>query len=233
MSGLRIASWQVVLFAAVILAGTSKSVLAQARSLSTGGNARAATGGTQAPGIGAATGTADVSNALQSLNRSAGTGSGSTGSGFVGRGDSEGRLVGRQQAGQQGNSRSANQPRNFNNRSATNFNNRSNSFNRFGRSTSRTGTFRPVQKIAFSYPRRATSTVSVSLKARFDDLSQLPNRAVLDGVSFDVDDAGMVTLRGTVDSERSRRLAMSFVRLEPGVRSVKNELTVNEADTPE
>ena len=53
----------------------------------------------------------------------------------------------------------------------------------------------------------------------------------LSGVSVAVND-GKVTLRGQVNSEESRKLAGMLVALEPGVRSVQNDLTVAEPPAP-
>lgn len=225
----RLVCWQAPLFAFLALLGTSESVWAQAFNPFSGGrsgSSGALTGGNgQAPAPAAAS-ASDVSSQFQSLNRSAGAGSGNAGSGFVGQGNSSGRLVGAQQAGQSRNSRTTNQPRNFS-QSNRNFSNRSANSNRFRGSTSNRGSFRPVQKIAFSFPKRASSKVGTSLKARFTELAQLSSRtAALKGISLGVDDAGKVTLSGDVDSERAKRLASALVRLEPGVRSVTNDLTV-------
>jgi osmotically-inducible protein OsmY len=46
------------------------------------------------------------------------------------------------------------------------------------------------------------------------------------GITAEIGDDGQVTLIGHVGSNETRRLAEIVVRLEPGVLSVKNELTV-------
>ncbi len=49
---------------------------------------------------------------------------------------------------------------------------------------------------------------------------------ILSGVSVVAGEAGAVTLKGEVSSDSDRRKAERLIRLEPGVRSVVNELTV-------
>jgi osmotically-inducible protein OsmY len=46
------------------------------------------------------------------------------------------------------------------------------------------------------------------------------------GLNVQVDDQGLATLTGQVESEAARRLAENLIRLEPGIRAVRNELTV-------
>ena len=52
------------------------------------------------------------------------------------------------------------------------------------------------------------------------------------GATVAFGDNGVVTLRGEVDTEDARKLAMNLVLLEPGVRTVENELTVANAPAP-
>ncbi len=54
----------------------------------------------------------------------------------------------------------------------------------------------------------------------------LGTRVRLNGLKIQVDQNGVVVLRGQVESEHARRLAENLVRLEPGVREVRNELQV-------
>jgi osmotically-inducible protein OsmY len=86
-----------------------------------------------------------------------------------------------------------------------------------------TRSIRPQLKVAFKSPSPISATMQKKLNVRFDGLSK---REGMGGVNVDVN-GGKVTLRGQVDSEDSRKLAAMLVSLEPGVRSVQNDLTVN------
>ncbi|HTI50917.1 MAG TPA: BON domain-containing protein, partial [Planctomycetaceae bacterium] len=81
---------------------------------------------------------------------------------------------------------------------------------------------RPQLKIAFDAPSPKAATTVGRITTRFDKLS---TRSVFSGVKFDAD-GGTVVLRGQVSSEEDRKLAGILVSMEPGVRSVKNELMV-------
>jgi len=87
---------------------------------------------------------------------------------------------------------------------------------------------RPRQRVAFDYPVPKTDTMHVNLK------SQLERVAVrnpgMSNVLLSVDPSGELVLRGAVKSEADAKLAVNLVRLEPGVRSVRNELTFPPAD---
>jgi osmotically-inducible protein OsmY len=86
---------------------------------------------------------------------------------------------------------------------------------------------RPTQRIAFTYPQRSGSTIESTLETRFGRVSS--RQSGLDGVSVSSEAEGVVVLTGEVDSEENKRLAAVLARLEPGVRSVRNELTVRPA----
>jgi len=83
-------------------------------------------------------------------------------------------------------------------------------------------TIRPHLVVAFNPPRATVDKATTTLSTRFDKIS---NRAGLEGVTIASDD-GRVVLRGEVDSAATSRLAAMLARMEPGVRSVRNELTV-------
>jgi hypothetical protein len=83
---------------------------------------------------------------------------------------------------------------------------------------------RPRQRIAFTFPKLKTAAIQVTLKERIDKLSN--QGFSVGGVKWTLDEEGLVILRGEVDSERTRKLTALMVRLEPGVRTVQNELTV-------
>jgi hypothetical protein len=84
-------------------------------------------------------------------------------------------------------------------------------------------TIRPIQKVAFSYPQPNPSLTTTTINTRFEKLSE---RTSFRGLNVEVVEDGKAVLRGTVASEDSRRLAERIVALEPGVRSVRNELVV-------
>lgn len=72
-------------------------------------------------------------------------------------------------------------------------------------------------------PRQATAlagTEQVALKR------YLRTRPELLAVAVTMDDAGLVTLSGTVPDTSTRRLAANLVRLQPGVRRIRNEVVV-------
>lgn len=83
---------------------------------------------------------------------------------------------------------------------------------------------RPVLRIAFDYPQ-ATAQVESSLNRGFDHISaRLQNRFQF--LSLKASDKGVVTLTGQVQSVNDKKLAAAYVRLEPGVRKIENNLTV-------
>lgn len=88
---------------------------------------------------------------------------------------------------------------------------------------------RPQLRVAFDSPRPKTDVTTKNLTVRLDNFAK---RSALSGVDVVVD-GGKVTLRGQVDTEESRRLAGMLVALEPGVRSVQNDLTVSSPPPPE
>ena len=83
---------------------------------------------------------------------------------------------------------------------------------------------RPVLRIAFTYPTLAPRVES-SLNRQFNRISiRLKNR--FQYLALKAGDKGVVTLTGTVQSEGDKKLAAAYVRLEPGVRKIENNLTV-------
>ena len=79
---------------------------------------------------------------------------------------------------------------------------------------------RPQQRIAFTYPRVNLTQTQVDMGDRLGRLAKVQ------GGSTVVSDEGVATLTGRVASEDDKRLAEAMARLEPGVRSVKNDLVV-------
>lgn len=84
-------------------------------------------------------------------------------------------------------------------------------------------TVRPQQKVAFTYPQPKSDSLTSTINARFLKLS---GRTSLKGLNIEVAAEGKAILSGQVETEDSRRLAERLVALEPGVRSVQNDLVV-------
>lgn len=82
---------------------------------------------------------------------------------------------------------------------------------------------RPQQRIAFAYPKANLAKTRVEISERFKRLAKVA------GADTTISDAGVATLTGTVTDDDSRKLAEALTRLEPGVRSVVNELRVETA----
>lgn len=86
---------------------------------------------------------------------------------------------------------------------------------------------RPQQKVAFEVPERSAVELSGTLRSRFDGVTRQP---ALRGVTVDLDADGVVVLKGEVATPAQKQLAANIVRLEPGVRKVRNELIVGSKD---
>ena len=84
----------------------------------------------------------------------------------------------------------------------------------------------PQQRIAFTYKQPGTAAASKSLATRFGHLASRPALKGVSGLKFDVD-GNVLTLRGTVDSEETKRLVGMLAGLEPGVGRVHNDLTID------
>ncbi|MEZ6066556.1 MAG: BON domain-containing protein [Planctomycetaceae bacterium] len=82
------------------------------------------------------------------------------------------------------------------------------------------------QRIAFAAPNLSGVVIESRLQRQFALLnSRFP------GVVAVADQPGTVVLRGEVESEAAVALAVAVARLEPGVRQVRSELTINAAET--
>jgi hypothetical protein len=99
-----------------------------------------------------------------------------------------------------------------------------NQFGARGRAGNAKSVLRPQQRVAFEYDVPTAVDTQAVLNSRFSGSTGSP--AALQGVAVAVNDAGVVTLRGTVESEDARKLAAILARLEPGVKSVQDELVV-------
>jgi hypothetical protein len=94
-------------------------------------------------------------------------------------------------------------------------------------------TIRPSLRLGFTPIVRPKAEVSslvtrrfVSITNRISTLST--TNASFSGMRISVGDKGVVTLKGNVASADAKRLAANILRMEPGVRSIKNELVVKE-----
>ena len=83
---------------------------------------------------------------------------------------------------------------------------------------------RPRQKIAFEHTPPHLPTVTTGLETRLNKMKALksPN------IKLSNEPSGVLVLKGEVASQSAAKLAENIARLEPGVRSVKNELTYPE-----
>lgn len=104
-----------------------------------------------------------------------------------------------------------------------------NQFNQFGNNgrgggnnIANTQPIQPQLKANFTFSTPAQTVVTGKIDTRF---SKLSDRVSVKGVQLSSSE-GVVTIRGTVASDDDRRVAEQLVRLEPGVKSVKNEITV-------
>ena len=151
---------------------------------------------------------------------------GMAGNGFVGRNGDPGNFVGRRTAGQQ-NVQTTRRGQNGRNRG--NFQNTENARNSGARTRLTRRRIRPLQRIAFSHPVRTDSSIKLSVRKRFESLSgRYPGLRSINAV---LAEAGQLTLQGEVDTVEMKRLAEAIIRLEPGVRVVRNELLVAKSDS--
>ena len=144
--------------------------------------------------------------------------------GFIGRSDAAVEsFIGR--SNPQNASNNASQNRNFNRVSTSGFQNGQNQFNG-GQSAPIVPAFRPQMRIAFTASPLPLSNVSASMGQSLDRIKARNER--LRGVQFELNADRSITLRGQVKSASAKKLAEFLAMLEPGVRKVKNELTVAE-----
>jgi hypothetical protein len=100
-----------------------------------------------------------------------------------------------------------------------------NNFGGLGGGANSNRIIRPQHRVAFTYTPVATDAIVTRLQTQFQE-SNVLGEAPLSGVTVHLDAEGRAILRGTVDSAETRDVADALIRLEPGVRSVVNELTV-------
>jgi hypothetical protein len=92
-----------------------------------------------------------------------------------------------------------------------------------GSNTNQAPVIRPRQRVAFDYPAPKSEALQTSLQGQITKVSIKNPR--LSNVMVTTNAGGEVVIRGAVKSEADAKLAENLVRLEPGVRSVRNELT--------
>lgn len=140
--------------------------------------------------------------------------------GFIGRSDAaQNSFIGRSNA--QNAANNAGQGRNFNR--ANTGGSTQNQFNA-GQTGPKVPAFRPQMRVAFTAPPLPLSNVQTSMGHSFDRIKERNEK--LRGVQFEVNADRSVTLRGQVDTAGAKKLVEFLAMLEPGVRKVKNELTV-------
>jgi len=104
-------------------------------------------------------------------------------------------------------------------------------FNQGFNQSQATRTIRPSLRLGFEAAPRNMQEIGQAAEQRVMRLServaQLESQGpALKGMKIDVTPQGEVTLSGEVASLQASRLAANLIRMEPGVRSVRNELTV-------
>ena len=232
-------------FAATTLCGlfvqsASAQFSSTSRTGSTSGNALTNPSASSTSSMGATSGLGNTGRATggnvggvgnNSANRTAGNGQSALGQSLFNQGNNQNGFIGGRNQQQQfigGNQRTGQQQQSnqLGNRSQAGRMNLDdfNSTNQQNQPTqNQRRVIRPQQKIAFEVPPRSETEIRSTLQTRFDGLSQQP---ALRDVTFELDAKGVATLRGSVETESAKQLAANFVRLEPGVRKVVNELTV-------
>jgi len=85
--------------------------------------------------------------------------------------------------------------------------------------------YRSPHLIGFQVTRPADRSVDLTLRPRVAVLND--RRPQFRNVEFAVTGENTVTLRGSVETERDIKMAMLFVKMEPGVKNVVNELQVS------
>ena len=195
-------------------------------------NTAAAAAGTSA--LGGANRTGGSAQGISQNSRTAGTGAADLGQSSLNQGNQNAFIGGRNPAQGQGGFIGANQRTGQQQNNRLQQNNRQNNFgqNDFNNANGQgqqnqdpKRAIRPQLKVAFEEVQRPTAEIRSTLQPRFDSLTQSP---ALRGVTYELDYEGVVILRGSVDTPSQKRLAENVVKLEPGVKKVRNELTLNE-----
>ena len=204
---------------AAVFALACDSANAQTQSLLPGGTGTArqgAIGQTGTSGLGAGFGTNPFSS-TQGLGQTT-----NTNQGFIGRNNQANQFIGRG-APTQGANQGRQQNRSINRRTGGGNANRN-----FGqRSGTQQTPIQPRLRVAFTFQKTQMAAVSRSLRTHLDRV--VVRKPSLKSVNYDLNDQGVLTLRGEVETIDDGKLAAALFRLEPGVRKVTNELTVKPA----
>lgn len=192
----------------------------------TGGLGATGAGGLGATGLntGGAAAAGNTQFGQTNIQTQLGELSNSIGQGFIGQSDNVGRFVGGNLATQQGAGGAQNVQGNFNQGGGRGAGQSFNEQNRGNQGTQARQAIRPRFKVAFDYTPRAATRVQSVLVGRMDRIKS--RRAGLEGIDIEIGDGGKVTLNGNVGTEDQRKFAEALARLEPGVRSVKNNIKV-------
>lgn len=141
---------------------------------------------------------------------------------FVGRGENSSRFVGSRNSSTTTNGRGANQMSLLQSLVGNNdFTQNSNNSN------AQTQSITPQLRLGFALPPLPAVELQSTVQSRLVGLPALGPRT--NGVIAKADPQGLVVLTGSVQSEDDRLLMETLVRMEPGVRSVRNELAVRSA----
>lgn len=151
--------------------------------------------------------------------------------GFLGA-NTNGSFIGRNTQGQTGNLQNfGNQNRGGNNRGGGQNQNQNllnllgggmGGMGNQGGQTSTRPVIRPRQKVAFDFPQPSPDKIQTTVQTQLTGISRrFPQ---FQNVQLTPGEAGEVVLTGSVPSARDARLAANLARLEPGVRSIRNEL---------
>jgi hypothetical protein len=84
--------------------------------------------------------------------------------------------------------------------------------------------YRAPHRIAFTTPPTPSRSVNLNLARKIENLSS--RQSVFSGVVFNVAEDNTVTLTGTVNSESDRQLANLYMKMEPGVGKIVDELII-------
>ena len=160
---------------------------------------------------------------------------GQQGQGFLGRNTNANNFLGRNTQGQ-GMNGMMNQNQGGNRRGGNNRGNQNGMMNQqqqggmgvgYGGAQRQAPVIRPRQRVAFEHTPPHLPTVSTKLETRLNKMTALKSS----NVRLTVGAEGEVVLTGKVASAERAKVAEIIARQEPGVRSVRNELTYPDAPT--
>jgi hypothetical protein len=141
-----------------------------------------------------------------------------------------GAAAGQNPAGQAGQmpNRQGMQNRNNANRRTGQNRNQANQATGAGAANQQGRSIRPQLVVGFDHARPAADATQAAIATRF---SKLASKTEFKNIQVEMD-GDVVVLRGQVDTERSGKVAVVLARMEPGVKTVRNELTVAESSAP-